>query len=195
MNGPTTVLILFAMCATPSLAAEVQVGRYSLKEAVAAPAQRDLLAVIIDTSLPRELHTVGEALQYLLRRSGYRLATSATSDPVMTRLAALELPAVHRHLGPIRLRDALAALAGPAYELHEEPVDRRLYFTVRDAYRDASSPHSTAPNTGSREAPESTPSPPAPQGALQLQDEKGQTYSAARQAAVISSYPAQDTAS
>lgn len=137
MRAMAAAGVLLVISITSAVAAESQVGRYSVKEAAAEPAQRDLLAVIVETQLPRQILTVGDALRFLLRRSGYRLGTASPTDTDMANLMALPLPAVHRHLGPISLRDALAAIAGPAYELHAEPVRRQLHFTVRATYRDA----------------------------------------------------------
>ena len=146
MNTAAAAVMLFAIVSTASSAEEIQVGRYSMKAAVAEPAQRDLLAVVIETDVPRALLTVGEAVQYVLRRSGYHFDDTA-ADAATQGLLRLNLPSVHRHLGPITLRDALAVLAGPAYELHEDSVQRTLYFTVRDAYRVTSgSPITSSPS-------------------------------------------------
>lgn len=177
MKALTAAFLILTIFSPPLIAAEVQLGRYSMKQAVAEPAQRDLLAVIIDTHLPRQLLTVGDALGYLLRRSGYQLLTSPPADPVLENLLALALPAVHRHLGPLSLRDALVAIAGPAYELHDEPVHRRVYFTVREAYRQAASP-ATVPLTppgqtvDSLEIPAQDVNKPAPVAPAEIQPDE-----------------------
>jgi type IV pili sensor histidine kinase/response regulator len=46
----------------------------------------------------------------------------------VTELYALPLPAAHRHLGPMTLRDALLTLAGPAWELHADDRARQICF-------------------------------------------------------------------
>ena len=46
----------------------------------------------------------------------------------MIELYALPLPAVHLHLGPMTLRDALLTLAGPAWELHADDRARQICF-------------------------------------------------------------------
>jgi type IV pili sensor histidine kinase/response regulator len=70
--------------------------------------------------------TVGEALHHVLRQSGYRLCESPDAA-----LSALPLPAAHRRLGPMTLRDALLTLAGPAWNLSVDDFSRQVCFTRR----------------------------------------------------------------
>ncbi|AWE86859.1 putative pilL protein [Pseudomonas aeruginosa] len=105
----------------------VRYGRYTLVELVPEAAQQDLLLQVIDVSMPATLPaTVGEALGYVLLRSGYTLCEA---DPDAAPLHHLPLPAAHLRLGPLFLRDALLTLAGPAWELHVDDVGRRVCFT------------------------------------------------------------------
>ena len=101
-------------------------GRYTLVELTPAAAQHDLLLQVIDVSMPATLPaTVGEALRYVLLRSGYTLCET---DPEATALYGLPLPAAHLQLGPLFLRDALLTLAGPAWELQVDDTARRVCF-------------------------------------------------------------------
>lgn len=101
-------------------------GRYTLVELAPSAAQRDLLQQIIDVSLPQAAQaTVGDGLRHALARSGYSLCDA--SDPADT-LYPLPLPAAHQQLGPMSLREALLVLAGPAWELHTDPLTRRVCF-------------------------------------------------------------------
>lgn len=106
----------------------VQVARYSVMAPTASPAQADLMSVIINIKFPQQIATVGEALDFLLRRSGYRLVE--TDSPAMTILQGLPLPAVHRQLGPLTLNNALVTLAGSAYTLSIDPLHRTLSFNA-----------------------------------------------------------------
>ena len=55
----------------------VRQGRYTLVELIAEPAQRDLLRQVVDISIPPTLDaSVGDALQYVLLHSGYRLCNT-----------------------------------------------------------------------------------------------------------------------
>lgn len=120
--GPYQVISL------PLQASEVQVGRYSMYAASPTAAQTDLLVTTVSLQFPERIQTLGEAVGYLLQRSGYRLANVETIVPDTVGLFALPLPAVHRSLGPMTLRDALNTLAGPAFRLVQDPVHRLITF-------------------------------------------------------------------
>jgi type IV pili sensor histidine kinase/response regulator len=120
-----------SICIVPSAnlqANELQVGRYSLYAATPTEAQRDLLATTITVRFPERIQTVGDSVRYLLQRSGYRLARVESIGPEAIALFALPLPAVHQNLGPMTLREALATLAGPAFNLVQDPVHRLITF-------------------------------------------------------------------
>ena len=51
-------------------ASDAQVGRYSLLSAEPTEGQTDLLATTVTVHFPAQIQTVGEAVRYLLRRSG-----------------------------------------------------------------------------------------------------------------------------
>ena len=83
-----TAICLAGICLVGSVnlqAKDVQVGRYSLLAATPTEAQANLLATTITVSFPARIVTVGEAVQYLLQRSGYRLATASVIAPETTR--------------------------------------------------------------------------------------------------------------
>ena len=109
-------------------AKDLQVDRYSLYTATPTLAQSELLATIMTVRFPNRIQGVGEAARYLLQRSGYRLADIKSTGPDTTVMFDLPLPAVHRSLGPMTLRDALETLAGPAFHLVQDPVHRLISF-------------------------------------------------------------------
>jgi conjugative transfer region protein (TIGR03748 family) len=130
---PATVLAICVagICTLASVnlqAGDVQVGRYSMIAATPTEAQADLLATTMTVRFPERIQTVGEAVRYLLQRSGYRLATVESIGPDTATLFALPLPAVHRGLGPMTLRDALETLVGSAFQLIQDPVHRLISF-------------------------------------------------------------------
>ena len=107
----------------------VRYGRYTLVELTPEATQQDLLLQVIDVSMPATLPaTVGDALRYVLLRSGYTLCET---DPEAAALYDLPLPAVHLQLGPLLLRDALLTLAGPAWKLQVDDIARRVCFAQR----------------------------------------------------------------
>ena len=128
---PTAPDLIEEVSAAPEASAPefipvVRYGRYTLVELAPTAAQRDLLLQTIDVSMPEDARaTVGDGLRHVLKRSGYQLCETPSA---VTELYALPLPAAHRHLGPMTLRDALLTLAGPAWELHADERARQICF-------------------------------------------------------------------
>lgn len=113
----------------------VRYDKYTLVSTRPADAQRDPLNQMVDITMPAQLvRSVGEGFRYLLLESGYSLC--APSSPVFSALLSRPLPAVQRSIGPVRLSEALQILAGPAWRLRVDEVNREICFTLRDAYRD-----------------------------------------------------------
>ena len=79
--------------------------------------------------------TVLEGLLEILRGTGYRLASEEASDPEIGRLYGQPYPENQRAVGPQSLHVVLERLAGPAWRLVDDPVNRLLSFEVRSAYR------------------------------------------------------------
>ncbi len=132
-TSPTAAIAICVagLCALASQnlqANDAQVGRYSVIAAIPTKAQADLLATTMTVRFPERIQTLGEAVRYLLQRSGYRLADTRSIGPDAVSLFALPLPAVHQSLGPMMLRDALETLAGPAFNLVQDPVHRLVTF-------------------------------------------------------------------
>ncbi len=114
----------------------VQVGRYRVINAVPTNEQQDILQVMIQVTLPEELRTIQAAVEYLLERSGYEYAANGyhlTPSPLASdvqQLLSKPIPAVHRHLGPMTLQNALETLAGSPFQLKVDPIHRRLSYEL-----------------------------------------------------------------
>ncbi|NDL64290.1 PFGI-1 class ICE element type IV pilus protein PilL2 [Acerihabitans arboris] len=114
----------------------VRYDRYTLVSTHPADAQRDPLNQMVDISMPVQMvRSVGDGFRYLLLESGYSLCP--VSSAVFAELLSRPLPAVQRSIGPVRLSEALQILAGPAWRLRVDDVNREVCFVLRDAYRDA----------------------------------------------------------
>ncbi|WP_024617229.1 PFGI-1 class ICE element type IV pilus protein PilL2 [Pseudomonas kilonensis] len=114
-------------------------GRYTLVELAPEAAQQNLLLQVIDINLPSAWSiSVGDALNYILLRSGYRLCDSTSENAA---LFTLPLPAAHLKIGPMELRDALQMLAGPAWSLQTHERLRQICFIP--AFESASAGTST----------------------------------------------------
>ncbi|WP_308142540.1 PFGI-1 class ICE element type IV pilus protein PilL2 [Burkholderia pseudomallei] len=121
----------------------VRYGRYTLIELMPDDVQSDLMQQVIDLAIPSAANaTVGDALHYMLRRSGYRLCDEHADTTAV--LYALPLPAAHEHLGPITLRDALQLLAGPRWTLLVNDETREVCFAPQPDDHPASSASSTS---------------------------------------------------
>ena len=152
------VLIFSLVSTAPALAGappaddELRLDRYTLKKQSARPEQIDLLAAVIETQFPRNVTTVGDAIEYMLLRSGYRFIDTEESAEAM----ALELPAVHRSLGPLPLRTAISTVSGPAWQLQENDEHRKVWLERRVAGADAPDQTSPPVATPPREARSTT---------------------------------------
>ncbi|MBL3601648.1 MAG: hypothetical protein JMN25_17590 [gamma proteobacterium endosymbiont of Lamellibrachia anaximandri] len=139
-NAVNSWLIGLAISLTATMVtageASIQVGRYTVVTAVATAAQTDPLQTMVTIRFPEpHITTVSDAIRYLLRHSGYRLAKSEAADPAMAPLLGHLLPKVHRHLGPMTLQNMLATLTGTAYQIVVDPVNRLIAFDLAPAYR------------------------------------------------------------
>ena len=160
---PALALVLTSVAPLASWAADGarQVERYSTIAPVASVAQTDPLEVVVTIVFPNQIATVDEALRYVLRRSGYRLASTEAADPANSVLAKQPLPEVHRQLGPITVARALSTLTGPAWSTVVDPVHRLVSFDLAQDYaaidlpRDATaSPSRDMPSAPVSGAPE-----------------------------------------
>jgi len=113
----------------------IQTDRYSAVEAEPTVSQISPLQTIVTIKYPRQINTVGQAITYTLKRSGYRLASQQAQDPMMAILMHLPLPAVHRYLGPMTVKQVLNVLSGEVFVLVIDPVHRYVSFDVIPHYR------------------------------------------------------------
>ncbi|EIN0120913.1 TcpQ domain-containing protein [Salmonella enterica] len=120
-------------------------GRYTLVNVKSADAQREPLNQLIDITMPGQLvNSVGDGFRYLLFQSGYSLCGGYGAD--FAELLNRPLPAIQRKIGPMRLNEALQVVAGPAWRMSVDEVNREVCFVLRDAYlAQAKTPVSTTP--------------------------------------------------
>lgn len=134
--GAMLLLSQFAAANMHTQAADnMQVARYSTVDPRPSDSQKSLLNTLIHTRFHQKITTVGEALDFLLMRSGYRLQETSTDKPEIAILYSYPLPEVQRELGPIRLRDALRVLAGQAYQVNIDPLNRLISFEIKPRYQ------------------------------------------------------------
>ncbi|WP_419709594.1 PilL N-terminal domain-containing protein [Pseudomonas sp. NFX224] len=114
---------------TPAVPAWVRQDRYTLASTRPTLEQRQPLYQLINIQIAPALHAnVGDALRHVLQRSGYTLCPGGAKLAVLFNRS---LPAVHHHLGPISLLDALTVIGGPAWKLDIDPVNRTVCYGLR----------------------------------------------------------------
>lgn len=77
---------------------------------------------------------IGDGLNALLDGTGWRLADSYAADPRLYRLYSQPLADNKRNIGPMRLDRALNWIAGDAWLLVVDPVNRLVSFEVDSHY-------------------------------------------------------------
>jgi type IV pili sensor histidine kinase/response regulator len=111
----------------------VRYDRYLLVSTAPQAAQRDPLSQVIDIRIPASLKpTVADAMRYALKQSDYTLCATGPANGVLYRQP---LPAVQYQQGPVRLRTALQVMAGPAWQLEVDDVQRVVCHSLRTGYQ------------------------------------------------------------
>jgi type IV pili sensor histidine kinase/response regulator len=137
MKQKLIAILLFGMVLDKICLAEnvTPIGRYRTVAHGLSFSQTHLLSQSIQVRFPQNGQTVGDAVNYLLQLSGYTLLPTSEQSPALKILLNHPLPRVDRELGPMRLRDALLTLSGPAFYLSEDPVNRRIDFRLKPGYQ------------------------------------------------------------
>lgn len=129
------LMVSSAAMAYQAGANQTQMGRYLTVDNKPLVAQQDLLAQTIQTHFPQDVQTVGQAMAYLLRYSGYRLVDQSKMADSTHSMLNLQLPLVDREMGPMTLKAALETLAGSSFRLVKDPVHRMISFQLKPKYR------------------------------------------------------------
>ncbi|NMG76844.1 hypothetical protein [Aromatoleum diolicum] len=114
---------------------EVRLARYTTTSITLEASELNPLAAIAIVRFPRDhVRTVGDAVDYLLLRTGYRLESV---DSAARKIFSLPLPEAHRELGPYRALTILELLVGEAYKVDASPVHRTLAIRLHPFDRPA----------------------------------------------------------
>lgn len=112
----------------------VQTGRYTHVKNIPPVDQQNPLKVVVLTKIPQSAQTVGEAINFLLSRSGYVVADISVMSQETRNLMQLPLPQVQRSIGPITLDKALKTIGGESFELVVDPVHRIVNFELSSKF-------------------------------------------------------------
>lgn len=125
----------FLFFASPIFAhdSKMMIGHYLSLENKPTEAQINLLSQIIQVRFPQEVQSIGDAMIYMLRYSGYSLIDEGKQSPALKNTLRKPLPIIDRNFGPMSLKDALTTLAGPAFTLVHDPLNREVDFKLKPA--------------------------------------------------------------
>lgn len=111
-----------------------QVGRYLTVSNKTNSSQIHLLSQSIQVRFPQEVKTIGDAINYLLRFSGYSLIATEQMNPALKTTISKPLPIIDRTLGPIALKAGLLTLVGSAFYIKEDPINRVVDFQLKPKF-------------------------------------------------------------
>jgi conjugative transfer region protein (TIGR03748 family) len=124
-----TTLTTFITLTTLMLSASAQaqptnklIDRYTVLNPIQTPAQADPLSVVISIKFAKSVVTVKQAIEQLLRQSGYILDKNYEVE----KINSFTLPKVHQALGPMSLKRMIKVLLGPAWDLSVDQTTRSI---------------------------------------------------------------------
>jgi conjugative transfer region protein (TIGR03748 family) len=133
-----TFILMMGICCFPLSVnageADSQVGRYLTVSHKTNSSQMHLLSQSIQVRFPKNVQTIGDAINYLLRFSGYSLVAIGQMNSALKTTISKPLPVIDRELGPISLKNGLVTLVGPAFYIKEDPINRLVDFRLKPAF-------------------------------------------------------------
>lgn len=132
----TGYFLLALLITANSLASDphTMTGRYLSIANKPSSEQQDLLSQTIQVRFPQSVQTIGDAMNYLLRYSGYSLVLEARQSDALKTTLKKPLPFVDREFQVVPLREALATLAGPAFTLVQDDLNREVDFHIKPSF-------------------------------------------------------------
>lgn len=106
----------------------VDISRYVGMKVDQHQQQADPLQTVLNITIPFEIKSIGQALNYILIDSGYSLADPLELTDEARTLINLPLPDIHRKFEYQTLNNILRVLAGEPYELLVDPIKREVNF-------------------------------------------------------------------
>jgi conjugative transfer region protein (TIGR03748 family) len=110
---------------------ENAIGQYMTVINKPKPEQVNLLRQTIQVRFPQNVQTIGDACHYLLKISGYSLIDNKYQSDALKTTLTKPLPLIDRDFGPMRLKVALTTLAGSAFYLDSDPINRTVNFKLK----------------------------------------------------------------
>lgn len=133
--------VAVSVSAKPSLPHQnesaLSISRYVDLTPAPSQAQKNVMKLVLPRiNFSPNIKSVGQAINYLLLDTGYKL-TRHHPDPRVHQLFRLPLPKIHRNMGPLTLEQALSVLAGEPWQLAVDPINRLVSFQLPDHFQQA----------------------------------------------------------
>lgn len=112
-----------------------QINRYATVDNKPLAAQINPLLTVQQIHFPKQVVTVGDAVMYWIRYSGFKLASDSQQPSALKTIMAQPLPQVDRNLGPLTIQDGLTVLLGQeVFTLVQSPLSRTVTFKLKPKY-------------------------------------------------------------
>ncbi len=125
------LLISLSVCSFVAQAEQYYGNGYTIVKETQVQHGNDI-DVMVYKSITAEKVKYG--LVQLLKGSGWQLADNSSADPHITRLYNQDYPDFKHVLRPIKLSDALQYIAGSAWNLVVDPVNKKVSFELKNNY-------------------------------------------------------------
>lgn len=113
-----------------------QIGRYVTVANKPQAAQINPLLTVVQVHFPQEIETVGDAIDYWIAYSGYKLVSADKQSAALSEVLKQKLPQSDRSLGPLTIQDGLRVLVGQdVFELACDPLHRLVSFDLNKKYQ------------------------------------------------------------
>lgn len=113
-----------------------QIERYVSVDNKPSAAQLNPLLTVAQVHFPKDIQTVGEAVQYWISYSGYRLIDEKKLSGEARDVLKQKLPQADRTLGPLSVKDGLQVLMGQdVFDLVCDPLHRMVSFELKKKYK------------------------------------------------------------
>jgi conjugative transfer region protein (TIGR03748 family) len=117
-----------------AISGSTTLDRYLTSAASVNVPQPSVLSQIITLKLPANVHTIGDAMNYVLTFSGYQLVAADKQSKLLQNLLANRLSVTDRDFTAITVHDALSQLSAPAFTPVIDPVHRLVNFKLKKNY-------------------------------------------------------------
>lgn len=135
-----SVIGVLSIAAFSSMAANVtQVNRYATVANKPLAAQINPLLAIQQVHFPQEVQTIGQAIEWWLKFSGFSLVSKEKQPEILQTVMRQALPQIDRNFGPLTVKEGLEVLVGQqSFALIEDPLLRQVNFKLKAEIRNGS---------------------------------------------------------